>query len=190
MYSSILFIAYWKSSKNSLSVLLDIYNTLFDFFYDMVEEEPVFWVRVHSEFSGSYPEFKARYYPLICRHCENPLCQEACPREAISKRQDGIVIINLETCDGCQSCLIACPYQIPQLNIKTNKVEMCHFCVHRVEMEKEPMCVLACPAKAFIFGDLNDKNSEISKLISSSKTLQLASDLVSSPSVYLIASSC
>ena len=143
---------------------------------DIVEEEPVFWVRVHSEFSGSYPEFRARYYPLICRHCENPLCQEACPREAISKRQDGIVIINQETCDGCQSCLTACPYQIPQLNKITNKVEMCHFCMHRVQMGKKPMCVLACPAKALIFGDLNDKNSEISKLVSSRKTLQLAPD--------------
>jgi len=156
---------------------------------EIVEQDPVFWVRVHSEFSGSYPEFRARYYPLICRHCENPLCQEACPSEAISRRQDGIVIINQENCNGCDACIPACPYQIPQHNNKTDKAEMCNFCVHRVGDGKEPMCVIACPSKALVFGDLNDRESEVSSLVASKKALKSPSDLTALPSVYLLDSS-
>lgn len=153
---------------------------------EIVEENPVFWVKVQEELSGIYPKFTARYYPVICRHCKNPVCLEACPTKAISKRRDGIVVISQKDCNGCDTCIAACPYQAPQHNLQTGKVEMCHLCVHRLEKGKEPMCVHACPVKALVFGDLNDKESEISRLIASKKALELPQDPHAHPSVYLL----
>lgn len=153
---------------------------------EIVEDSPLFWVRIHTEFSGSYPRFQARYYPLICRHCRNPLCREACPRLAIQARPDGIVSIDRESCDGCQACIAACPYNIPQLNIKTGKVEMCHLCMHRLEQGKEPICVIACPSKALVFGDLNDRSSEVSRLLATRQPIPTPADEITIPSVHLL----
>ncbi len=152
----------------------------------LVEENPVFWVRVQEEISGNYPEFTARYYPTICRHCQNPSCLAACPTQAIIKRHDGIVVISQDDCNGCGLCITACPYQAPQQNVKTGRAEMCHFCLHRLDKGEEPVCVTACPAKALIFGDLNDENSELSTLISSRQPIQLPQDPRNLPSVYLL----
>ena len=46
----------------------------------------------------------------VCIHCADPACVESCPEEAISQRDDGIVVLEEETCNGCQLCLDACPY--------------------------------------------------------------------------------
>ena len=46
----------------------------------------------------------------VCRHCDDPPCAEACPEEAISKREDGIVIMDYDLCTGCRACIEACPY--------------------------------------------------------------------------------
>ena len=48
---------------------------------------------------------------------------------------------------------------------------MCTLCTHRIERGKEPACVEACPAKALIFGDLDDPDSLVAKRISESEPL-------------------
>ncbi len=48
---------------------------------------------------------------------------------------------------------------------ESGKVEKCIFCEHRVLNGEQPYCVASCPAKARIFGDQSDPNSEIGQLI-------------------------
>jgi Fe-S-cluster-containing dehydrogenase component len=51
------------------------------------------------------------FHVSLCRHCEVPPCVEACPEEAIRKRDDGIVVLDQERCTGCKACIEECPYE-------------------------------------------------------------------------------
>ncbi len=66
--------------------------------------------------------------------------------------------------------------------------EKCTFCDHRVPEGKLPFCVVSCPANARIFGDLNDPNSEVSKLIGKYPPTRLKEHLGTEPKVFYIRS--
>jgi len=103
-------------------------------------------------------------FPHIrCMHCANPPCVPSCPTNAITKRADGIVLIDSEPCIGCMVCIEVCPFGAPQLNPDKGVVGMCTLCVHRIERGLEPACVEHCPAEALVFGDINDVTSMLSK---------------------------
>lgn len=133
------------------------------------------------------------YVRQACMHCDNPPCVEACSAKAISKRADGIVLIDQKKCVGSKACIDACPYGVPRLNPKeeyfpgsilpyeknvapfriqmAGKASKCTLCAHRVDRGKEPACVEGCPSKALIFGDLDDPKSAIRKRLWQSRQL-------------------
>ena len=96
------------------------------------------------------------FVPMRCLHCAKAPCIDACPEKAITKRSDGIVLIDAELCTGCMACFEACPFGVIQLNPQKQVAEMCNLCVHRVDAGFQPACVLACPAKCMYFGNVND----------------------------------
>ena len=80
---------------------------------------------------------------------------------AISKReQDGIVVVDKETClgrDYCQLCLEACPYDAPQFGVEENaKMQKCHLCIDRWGESKKPICVGSCPTRALDVGPIDE----------------------------------
>jgi len=118
--------------------------------------------------------------PLLCNHCDDPPCAQACPVQATYKRDDGIVIVDHHRCIGCRYCMIACPYNARHFNFKEghdwpNKnqtrsahgvPESCNFCAHLDLVGGEmPKCVQACEKKALVFGNLQDPDSDVAKLI-------------------------
>ena len=95
------------------------------------------------------PTAKLKYQ--TCLHCKKPLCVPACPNEALYKREDGLVLIHMDKCDGCQSCIEACPWDVPVFNEATGKIMKCDFCVDRVDAGGIPACVTGCTANALEF---------------------------------------
>jgi Fe-S-cluster-containing dehydrogenase component len=100
------------------------------------------WV-IHRE-NGTFPDVRVDFVSMSCNHCADPACMKSCPVDAISKRDDGIVLIDNEKCVGCKYCIFACPYGAPQYNSTTRKVEKCTFCAHRIDKGLEPACVTTC----------------------------------------------
>jgi len=99
---------------------------------------------------------KLGYRPMRCLHCSNPPCKEVCPTEAISKRKDGIVVLNSDLCLGCKACMEACPFGALQWSPETETVGKCTLCAHRIDEGLDPACVASCPTRAIYFGDINE----------------------------------
>jgi Fe-S-cluster-containing dehydrogenase component len=75
-----------------------------------------------------------------CRHCEVPPCADACPVEAIVKREDGIVVLNEGDCSGCGACIEACPYAAIAFDEMANVARKCNLCHHRIDKGLLPAC--------------------------------------------------
>lgn len=102
---------------------------------------------------GSFPSPKLYHYSASCNHCEVPACFAVCPVQAISKEADGSVIIDTEVCNGCQECIAACPYGVPQAIESEGIVNKCDACFALREAGENPSCVDSCPQRALDFGD-------------------------------------
>lgn len=68
------------------------------------------------------------YFPDTCRQCEDPLCGNACPKEAIYADDRGVKIIDESKCIGCGTCVEACPWHMPTVNPETKKASKCILC--------------------------------------------------------------
>lgn len=129
-----------------------------------------FWMRIIEKERGKYPKVKVAYTPLPCMHCDDALCVKAAHNGEIYRRDDGIVLIDPEKSVEQKQLVSSCPYRVIYWNEEKHIPQKCTFCAHLLDAGwKEPRCVEACPTGALIFGDLDDPNSEVSKLVASGK---------------------
>lgn len=99
----------------------------------------------------------------VCRHCDTPPCLDACPEEAIVKREDGIVVMDYTRCTGCQSCIEACPYGAIAFDKENSLAQKCNLCHHRVDSGLIPACAdNVCLAHCIYFGAPEEINELIS----------------------------
>ncbi len=125
-----------------------------------------FWCKVHNYEKGSVPKVKIIHMPVLCAHCDNAPCIESCPIDAITKREDGLVIIDPAKCNGCQICLNTCPYDVIYLNTGLSIAQKCTGCAHLLDRGwpiKEPRCSNACVVDAMQFGEEADFASQIAE---------------------------
>jgi Fe-S-cluster-containing dehydrogenase component len=134
--------------------------------------------------TGTFPVLRMTFMPLVCNHCDRPPCADACPVDAIEKRQDGVVILDREACDGCQACVDACPYAAISFDEEKEIAEKCNLCVHRIDEGLEPFCVVCCEGQAIYFGDLNDPETKAGRLKGSETAFQLMPEQGTGPSVF------
>lgn len=115
---------------------------------------------------GTFPNISQYYLPLMCQQCENPPCVDVCPVGA-SYREEGTgkVLIDTDSCIGCQACLPACPYGVRDWNEERSVVEKCTLCEHLTSKGEKPYCVSICSVQCRYYGDLDDPESDASKAI-------------------------
>lgn len=134
--------------------------------------------------------------PLRCLWCANPESQQPMPQ----------LLLRQDKCVGCGACVAACPYEgVRTLNTnepaydvefalgaadapkhKANTVEKCTFCVNRVEKGEKPYCIDVCPARCRVFGDLDDPESEISKLLKERSYKRLNEEKGTGPNIFYL----
>lgn len=132
----------------------------------------VWFNRVHTYEVTDGDASRTVHFPRSCLHCDEPDCVTVCPTGASYKREeDGIVLVNAETCIGCKLCSWACPYGAREFDDDDGVMKKCTLCVDRIynknipEQERVPACVSVCPTSARHFGDLGDPDSDVSKLV-------------------------
>jgi molybdopterin-containing oxidoreductase family iron-sulfur binding subunit len=177
-------------------------------------EEEIKWIWKESyeaalpDQAHKYTEAALKEKPVLvfCNHCESAPCVRVCPTQATWKREeDGIVMMDQHRCIGCRYCMVACPYGSrsfnwqdprPHLEGRLNPdfpsrtkgvVEKCNFCAERLAKGLMPVCVEACRKEgvgALAFGDLEDPNSAVSRILRERHSLQRKPALGTEPQVY------
>lgn len=103
--------------------------------------------RIQVESVGGKP------VPLMCRHCEEPACVDACMTGAMQKDRETGIVTNEgheQKCIGCWMCIMACPYgAITPVEGKSKIALKCDRCPGR----DVPACVASCPQGALIYDE-------------------------------------
>jgi len=157
--------------------------------------------------AGEWPNLKMSYVVMQCQHCDDPECVKVCPVGATRKDPDtGIVTQDPNLCIGCRYCMAACPYtgvrnfnwneptsamDFPVGNAcapdhQKHTVEKCTMCSQRVAAGDIPACVEGCPGRARFFGDLNNPDSEVSRLVATREYMQLLPEKGTGPNIYYL----
>lgn len=166
------------------------------------------WSGVKEQESGVFPAVSVDYLPTLCMHCTDAPCVEICPTGASYITDEGVVLVDQETCIGCGSCTTVCPYDARTVlgdvvsnhgadgpvaheelvfgDHMANTAEKCTFCYGKVGKGEEPACVTTCPAHARRFGDLEDAASDVAKLSKDASAKVLLAGKETKPSVYYL----
>jgi len=119
---------------------------------------------VVTEVRGRFPDLSAENRSERCNHCGTSPCVSACPTGASHVNDGGTVQVSRNRCTGCKACVAACPIGARYVHPE-GFVDKCTFCLHRVEVGRPPACVEVCPTRSLTFGDLNDPDSEVARLV-------------------------
>ena len=159
---------------------------------------------VHDKEIGSGEDIHRRFFPRLCNHCGNPPCMSVCPTGATYQMENGIVQVDEYLCMGCQACAMACPYDarynVNYADVKQGReffgeeayrrsrpsVDKCNFCAQLVEVGEKPACVETCVGSARQFGDLDNPDDPVARMVASGMARPIMAHLGTQPNVYYI----
>lgn len=126
------------------------------------------------------------FLPLLCMHCRDAPCLDACPTEAIWRREDGTVLIDQERCCGNKACIAACPYGAVYIEPDEGVADKCDLCPQRTEVGLDPACVASCPTEALRFGDLDDPDDPVARYAEARGARAFKEDAGTLPNVLFV----
>ena len=115
---------------------------------------------------GTFPDLSMYFLTTMCQQCENPVCVRVCPTGAIYKQEeDGVVLLDIDKCIGCKSCNNECPYHVNTFSESQNHMDKCTICIESRAEGELPACVRNCAGGALHYGDVNDPESDVCKMM-------------------------
>lgn len=140
------------------------------------------WINIMRMERGQYPLIDVAYRPTPCMHCDEAPCVEASDG-AITKRPDGIVLIDPQKAKGKKELIDVCPYKAIWFNEEEEVLQKCTLCAHLLDQGwKQPRCVQVCPTGALKVECLED--TDMDKLVEAEELEVLYPELNTKPSVY------
>lgn len=140
---------------------------------------------ITEEARGEFPHVRLEIRSERCNHCDRPPCVHCCPTGASHTAEGGVVLVTKDKCIGCKACLAACPYDARFVHPR-GYVDKCTFCQHRVARGQLPACVSVCPTHCMHFGDVDDPQSEVSRLLRSRAQHALLPEAGCRPHVFYL----
>jgi len=110
----------------------------------------------HSDNKGVRSLLELATYAIICRKCELAPCVQACPNEALEKRDDKILQRYNMRCTSCKSCSHACPFGTIYTEMMTYLVPRCDLCLDRLGEAEEPACLKDSAEGVLKYGDFKE----------------------------------
>jgi Fe-S-cluster-containing dehydrogenase component len=140
------------------------------------------WIEIERRERGTPPVTDAAYLPVMCQHCDDAPCIAAAP-DAISKRPDGIVLIDPVKSKGRREIVGACPYGAIWWNDEKQVPQHWFFDAHLLDAGwAEPRCVTVCATNALQAVRVED--DEMQRLIQEQELEQLRPELGTKPRVH------
>ena len=141
------------------------------------------WLDIERKERGAYPIVDAHFMPTMCNHCDDAPCMKVAKNGAITKRADGIVIIDPVKAKGQKEIVDACPYGAVTWNEESQLPQTWIFDAHLLDAGfKKPRIESQCPTDVFTSVKVDDK--EIQELVVTEELEVLQPELGAKPRVY------
>jgi len=141
------------------------------------------WLDIERKERGAYPIVDAHFMPVMCNHCDDAPCMKAAKDGAVTKRADGIVIIDPEKSKGQKEIVDACPYGAVSWNEEKQIPQAWIFDAHLLDdgwtKTRAEQC---CPTDVFRSVKVDD--SEMQRLAAEEGLEVLQPELGTRPRVY------
>lgn len=143
------------------------------------------WINIERHERGTYPRIDVAFRPTPCQHCENAPCEKA-GNGAVTRREDGIVLIDMKKAKGNKDLVKACPYGAIYYNDEADVPQKCTMCAHLLDNEDWlpglPRCVHNCPTESMKAYKLEP--AEMAKMVEADDLRTIKPELNTKPHVY------
>lgn len=141
------------------------------------------WIDIKRRERGQGTMTDVGYLPTMCQHCDDAPCMAAAQDGAVTKRPDGIVVIDPDKSKGQKQIVDACPYGAVFWNEELDIPQAWFFDAHLIDAGwTEPRCVDVCPTGAL--RSLKVDDAKMAKVAEDEDLEPLRPDLNTRPRVH------
>src|SRR3972149_1006733 len=141
------------------------------------------WINILQKERGQIPMLDVAYVPTMCNHCDNAPCIAAARNGAVTKREDGIVIIDPDKAKGQRELVAACPYGHIWWNEELEVPQHWPFDAHLIDQGwQHPRAQQSCPTGALRAIKVTDE--EMQRLVREQSLEVLRPEWGTKPRVY------
>lgn len=141
------------------------------------------WLDIKRQERGSYPIVDAHFMPVMCNHCDDAPCMKAAKNGAVTKREDGIVIIDPVKAKGQKEIVDACPYGAISWNEEKQLPQAWIFDAHLLDSGWTRTRVEQC-CPTDVFRSVKVDNEEMRRIKEAEGLEVLQPELGTRPRVY------